>query len=89
MDLGGLGWIGIDLSGLGDLSSLSRWPWTHCPKGYQTSSFKPLNDTLRGFAARQASKRHLPKALGLPGVSKRHLPKGLSLTRGWAVPSLF
>ena len=55
----------------------------------KTNNLEPLNNTLRGFAARQASKRHLPKALGLPGVSKRHLPKGLSLTRGWAVPSLF
>ena len=69
----------INLDGLGPIAQNDT----------KTSNLEPLNDTLRGFAALQASKRHLPKALGLPGVSKRHLPKGLSLTRGWAVPSLF
>ena len=52
----------------------------------KTSNLEPLNDTLRGFATLQAFKRHLPKALGLPGVSKRHPPRGLGLLRGWAPP---
>ena len=53
----------------------------------KTSNLGPLNDALRGFAALQASKRHLPKALGLPSVSKQHLPRGLGVPRGWALPS--
>ena len=68
MDLAGLGWIGIDLSGFGDPSSLSGCLGHIAQNDTKTSNLEPLNDTLRGFAALQAFKRHLSKALGLTGL---------------------
>ena len=85
LDLGGCNrfeWIWLSLGGL-ELVRPDSGAKVVCldglgpiaQNGTKTSNLEPLNDTLRGFAALQACKRHLPKAMGLPGVSKRHPPR--------------